>query len=393
MAVANGRKFLSIPGPTNVPDAVLQAMQRPAVDIYGGELVEKTAYCLDSLKKVFRTEGNTYIYVANGHGAWEAALSNVFSRGDKVLVLASGAFAVGWGEMATILGIDVEVLQGDDRAAVAPDAVEERLRQDKVHDIKGILVVQVDTASGVVNDIPAVRAAIDRAGHPALFMVDAIASLATMPFDMDAWNIDVAVTGSQKGLMMTPGLSFIAAGPRAKQAHESAGLVTRYWDWTFREGPIHYQKYCGTPPVHLLFGQARAFEMILEEGLDAISRRHAILAEMVRAAVATWAEDGPLEFNIRHKDQRANSVTTVLSGGEDPSRILQWCTENCGVTLGITIGALDGKGFRIAHMGHVNAPMVLGTLGSLEAALGALSIRHGRSGIAAATAHLAAAVG
>lgn len=392
MTVANGRRFLSIPGPTNVPDEVLAAMHRPAIDIYQGDLVQSTTYCLNGLKKVFRTKGNTYIYIANGHGAWEAALTNVLSRGDKVLVLESGLFATGWGEMAAVMGIEVEILPGDIRSAVDPVAVEQRLREDRAGEIKAVLVVQVDTASSVVNDIPAIRAAIDAAGHDALFMVDAIASLGTMPFEMDQWGIDVAVTGSQKGLMMTPGLSYVAANPRALERHKKADLVTRYWDWTFRDGELHYQKYCGTPPEHMLFGQAKALEMLLTEGLEAAWARHAILAGMVQAAVAKWAEAGALEFNISQSTQRADSVTTVLLNDHDPAALLNVCEEKCGVTVGITIGPLDGKGFRIAHMGHVNAPMVLGTLGVLEAALGALDIPHGSGGAQAATKALAAAL-
>ncbi|MGI9465101.1 MAG: pyridoxal-phosphate-dependent aminotransferase family protein, partial [Aestuariivirgaceae bacterium] len=359
MTVANGRRFLSIPGPTTVPDEVLSAMHRPAIDIYVGELVDTTAHCLESLTKVFRTQGRTYIYAANGHGAWDAALSNVLSRGDKVLVLESGLFAVGWGEMAHMLGIQVEVLPGDLRRAVDPSAVEQRLRDDRQHEIKAVLVVQVDTASGVVNDIPAIRAAIDAAGHGALLMVDAIASLATMPFEMDDWGIDVAVTGSQKGLMMTPGLSFVAAGSRAVEMHQNADLRSRYWDWTFREGPLHYQKYCGTPPEHLMFGQSKAFDMLLGEGLEAVWQRHRILAGMVRAAVGKWTEAGAMEFNILNDTERADSVTTILLNGSDAGDLLKLCAAQCGVTIGIGIGPLDGKAIRIAHMGHINAPMVL----------------------------------
>ena len=392
MPVANGRRFLSIPGPTTVPDEVLAAMHRPAVDIYTGDLIDTTTYCLDSLKKVFRTTGHTYIYVANGHGAWEAALTNVMSRGDKVLVLESGLFAVGWGEMASTLGVDVEILAGDIRRAVDPAAVEQRLREDTAGEIKAVMVVQVDTASGVVNDIPKIRAAIDAAGHSALFLVDAIASLATMPFEMDSWGIDVAVTGSQKGLMTPPGLSYLAANARALERHETADMVTRYWDWTFRDGPAHYQKYCGTPPEHMLFGQAKAFEMLLDEGLEAVWKRHQILANMVRAAVGKWAEGGAVEFNISSDPERADSITAVRLNGSDPAELLRLCEEKCGVTVGISIGPLDGQGFRIAHMGHVNAPMVLGTLGVIEAALAALDIPHESGGIQAATQALAAAL-
>jgi len=234
MTVSKGRQFLSIPGPTNVPDAVLQAMQRPAVDIYSGEMIGMTASCLKDLASIFRTDGRVYIYAANGHGGWEAALTNVLSRGDVVLALESGRFAIGWGEMARMLGVEVEVLPGDWRRAVDPAALEERLKRDKGHVIKAILVVQIDTASGVVNDIPAIRRAINAAKHPALLMVDAVASLGCMPFEMDAWGVDVAMSGSQKGLMTPPGLAFVAANARARKAHEAAGLRTLYWDWTFR---------------------------------------------------------------------------------------------------------------------------------------------------------------
>ena len=386
MTVRNGREFLSIPGPTTVPDEVLRAMHRPAIDIYSGPLEDITMSCLDDLRRVFRTAGRTYIYAANGHGAWEAALVNVLSRGDQVLVLESGLFASGWGEMADMLGIEVEALPGDYRRAVDPAAVEARLRADRTHGIKAVLVVQVDTASGVVNDIPAVRKAMDAAGHPALLMVDAIASLGTMPFEMDGWGVDVAVTGSQKGLMSPPGLSFVAAGDKGMAAHAEAGLRTRYWDWTAREGKEHYEKYCGTPPEHMLFGLRKALDLLFEEGLENVFRRHRLLAEAVRRAVAVWSQGGAFDFNVAAPEERADCVTTVImNGGRDPKPLLEYCNATCGVVLGIGIGALSGKAFRIAHMGHVNAPMVLGTLGALEVALVALDIPHGSAGLRAAT--------
>src|SRR3954463_14058317 len=254
MSVSAGREFLSIPGPTVIPDAVLAAMQKPAVDIYSGPLVALTASLLADMSKVFRTEGRSYIYAANGHGAWEAALTNVLSRGEKVLVLESGRFALGWGEAAKMLGAEVEILPGDFRRAVKPEAVEARLKADGKKEIKAILVTQIDTASGVVNDIKAIGQAVRAAGHDALLMVDTVASLGCVPFEMDAWGVDVAMAGSQKGLMTPPGLSFAAASTRARQAHKKAGMRTPYWDWTFRDGELHYHKYCGTPPEHLLFG-------------------------------------------------------------------------------------------------------------------------------------------
>jgi alanine-glyoxylate transaminase/serine-glyoxylate transaminase/serine-pyruvate transaminase len=388
MTVASGREFLAIPGPTTIPDAVLAAMHRPAIDIYAGEMIGITHGLLADLPRIFRTAGRAYMYAANGHGGWEAALTNVLSRGDTVLVLESGLFAAGWGDMARMLGAKVEVLKGDPRAAVNPAAVAQRLAADAGHEIKAILVVQIDTASGVVNDLPAIRAAIDAARHPALLMVDCVASLGCMPFEMDAWGIDVAMAGSQKGLMTPPGLAFVAAGERAHAAHQRADLRTRYWDWTFRQGEAHYQKYGGTPPEHLLFGLRAALDLLLAEGLPAAARRHALLAEATRRAVSRWAEGGVLAFNITEPAQRANAVTTVLVQGRDPGPLLDYCRDRCGVVLGRGIGDLAGRAFRIAHMGHVNAPMVLGVLGAMEMALAALDVPHGRGGVQAAVDYL-----
>ena len=389
MTVANGRPFLSIPGPTNVPDAVLQAMMRPAVDIYSGPMLETTRTLLADLKTIFGTNGQTYIYAGNGHAGWEAAFSNVLSRGDQVLVLESGRFAIGWGEMARTMGAEVEILPGDMRRAVDPAAVEARLRRDKDHHIKAIMVVQIDTASGVVNDIEAIRAAINRAAHPALYMVDTVASLGCMPFAMDAWGVDIAMAGSQKGLMTPPGLAFVAANDKAHAAHKTANMKTGYWDWTFRQGEQHYQKYCGTPPEHLLWGQRVALDMLLSEGLDAACKRHALLAEATRKAVEVWSQGQVLAFNITTPAERSNSVTNVLVQGRDPKPLLDYARDKCGVTLGVGIGALEGKAFRIAHMGHVNAPMVLGTLAAIEVGLGALKIPHGAGGVQAAIQYLA----
>src|SRR5919112_4392488 len=224
MSVAAGREFLAIPGPTVIPDAVLAAMQKPAVDIYSGPLVALTDGLLADISKVFRTEGRSYIYIANGHGAWEAALTNVLSRGDKVLVLESGRFAIGWGEQARMLGAQVEVLHGDFRCPVDPAALEARLKRDRKGEIKAVLVAQIDTASGVVNDIKAIGEAIRAASHQALLLVDVVASLGCVPFEMDAWGVDLAMAGSQKGLMTPPGLGFTAAGKRAREAHSKAGM-------------------------------------------------------------------------------------------------------------------------------------------------------------------------
>jgi alanine-glyoxylate transaminase/serine-glyoxylate transaminase/serine-pyruvate transaminase len=385
MVVRAGREFLAIPGPTTMPDEVLRAMHRPALDIYSQEMIDLSDSLHADLSKLFATSGRAYIHIANGHGAWEAVLSNVLSRGDKVLVLESGRFAIGWGNTAAAMGAEVEVLKGDWRRAIRPAEVEARLRQDKDHTIKAILAVQVDTASGAYNDIEAIGKAIKAAGHPALFMVDTVASLGCMPFEMDAWGVDVAMSGSQKGLMTPPGLGFVAANDRAREVHKKANMRTPYWDWTEREGAEHYRKYAGTAPVHHLFALRQAIDMILEEKLENVFLRHRLLAEAVRRAVAVWAEGQVIGFNIAEAGERSNTVTTVtMGGGYDPVPLQQYCKEKCGVVLGVGIGELHGQAFRIAHMGHVNAPMILGTLGVIEVGLNALAIPHGKGGTAAA---------
>ncbi|MEZ5856902.1 MAG: aminotransferase class V-fold PLP-dependent enzyme [Hyphomicrobiaceae bacterium] len=388
MSVARGREFLSIPGPTNVPDEVLQAMHRPAVDIYSGGMLGLGESIHQDMRRVFGTSERVYIYSSNGHGGWEAAFSNVLSKGDKVLVLESGRFAIGWGEMAAMMGAQIEVLPGSMRRAVDPARVTAHLKADKDHTIKAIMVVQIDTASSCVNDIPAIRRAIDDAAHPALLMVDAVASLGCMPFEMDKWGVDVAMAGSQKGLMTPPGLAFVAASKKAKAAHATAGMRTMYWDWTFRDGDISYHKYCGTPPEHLLFALRKAVDLLFAEGQENAYRRHALLAEATRRAVAKWAEGQVLAFNVTEPGERSNSVTNVLVQGTDPQKILDYTREKCGVVLGVGLGELSGKAFRIAHMGHTNAPMVLGTLGAVEMALKALKIPHGSGGVQAAVDYL-----
>jgi alanine-glyoxylate transaminase / serine-glyoxylate transaminase / serine-pyruvate transaminase len=393
MTVRAGREFLAIPGPTTMPDEVLQAMHRPALDIYSEQMLELTDSLLADLTKLFATKGKSYIYIANGHGAWEATLSNVLSRGDKVLVLESGRFAIGWGQAAAAMGAEVEVLKGDWRRAIRPAEVEARLKQDKDHSIKAIVAVQVDTASGAYNDIEAIGKAIKSTGHPALFMVDTVASLGCMPFEMDKWGIDVAMSGSQKGLMTPPGLGFVAANDRAREVHKKANLRTPYWDWTEREGAEHYRKYAGTAPVHLLFALRKAIDMLHVEGLENAFLRHSLLAEAVRRAVAAWSEGQVLGFNIAEANERSNTVTTVTMNGFDPAALQRYCKDKCGVVLGTGIGDLSGQAFRIAHMGHVNAPMVLGTLAVIEVGLNALNIPHGKGGTEAAIEYLGESVG
>jgi alanine-glyoxylate transaminase/serine-glyoxylate transaminase/serine-pyruvate transaminase len=310
-----------------------------------------------------------------------------------VLVLESGRFAIGWGEAAKMLGAQVEVLPGDFRRAVRPEAVEARLKADTKKEIKAILVAQIDTASGVINDIKAIGEAVRAAKHDALFMVDTVASLGCVPFQMDAWGVDVAMAGSQKGLMTPPGIGFTAAGPRALEAHKKAGMRAPYWDWTFRDGEQHYHKYCGTPPEHLLFGLRAALDLLFAEGLEKAFARHRLLAEATRRAVSAWAEGQTIAFNIAEPAERCDTVTAIVTrNGESAQPVVNYAREKCGVVLGKALGQSEGKGFRIAHMGHCNAPMLFGTLGAVEMALAALNVPHGRGGVAAAVEYLAKAV-
>jgi alanine-glyoxylate transaminase / serine-glyoxylate transaminase / serine-pyruvate transaminase len=389
MVVRAGREFLAVPGPTTIPDEVLRAMHRPAVDMYSAPLVALTDGLLHDIGRLFATTGRSYIYIANGHGAWEATLTNVLSKGDKILVLESGRFALDWGDAAARLGVDVEILKGDWRRAVRPEAVEARLREDKSGTIKAVLAVQIDTSSGVLNDIAAIGEVVRAVGHGALFMVDAVASLGCVPFEMDAWGVDVAMSASQKGLMTPPGLAFVAASNRARDAHRKAGLCTPYWDWAVRDGDSHYQKYAGTPPEHLMFALRQALDMLFTEGLDKVFLRHRLLAGAVQSAVAVWKKGLAIDFNIEEPRERSNTVTTILMrDARGLDALNDYCNAKCGVILGAGFGKMKGKAFRIAHMGHINAPMVLGTLSVIEMALSALGIPHDKGGVQAAIQYL-----
>ncbi len=384
-----GPEIVAIPGPTVMPERVLAAIRHPMPDIYAGELTEVIDEVWAALPGIARTAGRVYVAIGNGHAGWEMALTNTLCRGDRVLVLECGRFATVWGEMASFNGIDVEVLYADRGRAVDPAAVAERLAADTEREIKAILTVQSDTASSIRNDIPAIRRALDEADHPALLMVDCIASMACEPYFMDDWGVDVTVSASQKGLMTPPGLGFVWAGPRALAAHERADLQTRYWDWTYRveDGP-YYLRFCGTPPVSHLFALRESLRMIDEEGMEARWARHRVLGAAVRAAVGAWSTDDGLALFAADPAERSDAVTLITTGSIDPAAISATCRERMGVTLGLGIGDF-GPSFRIGHMGHVNAPMILGVLGSVEAALGAIGAPVGGSGVAAAAAVLA----
>ncbi|MFY0634917.1 MAG: aminotransferase class V-fold PLP-dependent enzyme [Vannielia sp.] len=391
MTLANGREYLAIPGPSVMPDRVLQAMHRAAPNIYEGALADMVDAMVPDLKAVARTRHHVAIYICNGHGAWEAALTNVLSRGDKVLALCTGRFTHGWADVAEKLGADVARLDFGTQGTVDAEAFAEALAADNAHQIKAVLVAHVDTATSIRNDIKALRDILDKAGHPALLCVDCIASLACDPFEMDAWGADLMVAASQKGLMTPPGLGFVFFNDRADAAHATAGMVSLYWDWTPRSRPdFFYQYFGGTAPTHHLFGLREALNMIGEEGLENVWERHRRLSGAVWAAVAAWGQGGPLRFNVEDPALRSQAVTALSIGRENGTRLRKWLIENTGVTLGIGLGMYarddpEGNGyFRIGHMGHLNTHMVLGALGSIEAGMIALEIDHGRGALEAA---------
>jgi len=392
MNLSNGRHYLAIPGPSVMPDRVLQAMHRPAPNIYVGALPDMVAGMVPDLKAVARTKHNVAMYIANGHGAWEAALTNILSRGDKILVLGTGRFCLGWGEMAAQLGVDCQIIDFGFASDIAMEQVAEALEADTDHKIKAVLAVQVDTATSVKNDIKALRETLDAAGHPALLCSDNIACLGCDDFHMDDWGVDVMVTGSQKGLMTPPGMAFVFCNDKADRARDRANLVTGYWDWRPRiEAEQFYRYFCGTAPTHHLYGLREALNMIVhEEGLDNVIRRHEVLAEAIWAALEVWGMAGPVRANITEQGKRSCAVTTVNFGPGNGDKLRAWMEEQAGVTLGIPLGmdmrddANPGDFLRIGHMGHVNAHMVLGVLGSLQAGMAALQIPHGPTGLEAA---------
>jgi len=377
--------MVAIPGPSTIPDEVLSAMHRPMPNIYEGELIDTSVSVLEDLPALARTESEGFVTISNGHGAWEMALTNTLSRGEKILVLESGVFAHVWGRMASTLGLEVETVPGTARGPVDPEAVESKLVADIDHAIKAVLVVHVDTASSVRNDIAALRRALDAARHPALLMVDGIASLCCDRFEMDEWGVDVTVAGSQKGIMVPPGLGFVWANPKARAAYERADLRTGYWDWGPRSGPgVHYLKYCGTPPIQHLYALRTAIDLLMEEGLENVWWRHQVLADAIRSAVEAWGAPGGIELNIESPAHRSNAVTTVLTGGIDAAEIRRRADREAGLVLGIPLGEFEGRAFRIGHMGHQNPPMVLGVLATIEAVLHSLGAPIGGSGAAAA---------
>jgi alanine-glyoxylate transaminase/serine-glyoxylate transaminase/serine-pyruvate transaminase len=396
MSQSTGRPYLAIPGPSVMPEEVLRAVHRSAPNIYEGELIEMMPGLTADLCRVARTEGHVAIYISNGHGAWEAALANVVAAGERVLVPATGRFGHGWGEIATGLGAQVEVLDFGKQAPVDIGQLEAALRADKSHEIKAVLATHVDTSTSILNDIAAMRAALDAAGHPALLMADCIASLACDRFEMDAWGVDVMVAASQKGLMVPPGLGFVFFNDKAAEVRRGMAQVSRYWDWTHRAKPeMFYQYFGGTAPTHHLYGLRAALDMIHAEGIEEIWRRHERLAKVIWAACDIWGKDGPLALNVVDEAHRSCAVTSLRIGAPHGTALRAWLEREAGVTLGIGLGMAEPGDpswhgfFRMGHMGHVNAHMVLGMLASVNAGLLALDIPHGAGALDAAAKALA----
>ena len=386
MPHVSGRHFLQIPGPTNVPDGVLRAMAAPTIDHRGPEFAALTREVLAGMAAVIRTRQPVVLFPASGTGAWEAALANALSPGDRVLMAETGHFATLWRDIALRLGLDPLFVPGDWRRGVDAAGIEARLAEDGGHTIRAVCVVHNETSTGVTSDIAAVRRAIDVARHPALLMVDTISSLASIDYRHDEWGVDVTVGASQKGLMLPPGLSFNAVGERALAAHGAARLPRSYWDWApvLRANERGFFPY--TPPTNLLFGLREALRMLQSEGLERVFARHDRHGEATRRAVQAWG----LELLCANPSEYSSSLTAVLTpSGHDAAGLLDVILERFDLALGVGLGKLAGRVFRIGHLGDFNDLSLLGTLAGVEMGLGLAAIPHRSGGVDAAMTHLA----
>jgi alanine-glyoxylate transaminase/serine-glyoxylate transaminase/serine-pyruvate transaminase len=387
VTVHSGRHFLQIPGPTNVPDRVLRAIDAPTIDHRGPEFAQLGKEVLEGLKPVFGTRRPVIIYPASGTGAWEAALVNTLSPGDRVLMTETGHFATLWRRLAGRLGLEVEFLPGDWRRGADAQAIEARLAEDRSHSIRAVCVVHNETSTGAVTQVPAVRAALDRAGHPALLMVDTISSLGSIDYRMDEWGVDVTVAGSQKGLMLPPGLSFNAVSDKALAANQDAQLPRSYWSWDEMLGPNRSGFFPYTPATNLLYGLREALRMLQEEGLQNVFARHARHGEATRRAVRAWG----LEILCVNPAEYSNSLTAVVvPDGVDADRIRDIILQRFDMSLGTGLGRLQGRVFRIGHLGHFNDLMLAGTLCGVEMGLKLAGVPLKGSGVHAALECLAA---
>ncbi len=377
----SGRHFLQIPGPTNTPERILRAMHRSVIDHRGPEFSKLGLGLLQDLKGVFQTENRVIIYPASGTGAWEAALVNVLSPGDHVLMYETGQFATLWKNLASKLGYEPVFMQGDWRSGANADAICEQLKGDTKHQIKAVCVVHNDTATGITSDIPAVRKAIDEAGHPALLMVDTISSLGSIEFKTDDWGVDVVVAGSQKGLMLPPGLSFNSVSAKAWSVCEQGGDRRSYWDWRDMADPNDKGFFPYTPATTLLYGLREALDMLQEEGLENVFARHTRHAEATRIAVEAWG----LEIMAVNPEERSNSLTAVVmpdNKGADALRTT--ILDSYDMSLGTGLNKIADRVFRIGHLGDFNDLMLMGTLCGVEMGLAKAGVKHDPGGVQAA---------
>ncbi len=385
MAFRSGRHFLQIPGPTNVPDRVLRAIDYPTMDHRGPRFGHLGLEIIEGLKYVFQTQQPVVIYPASGTGAWEAALVNCFSPGDKVLMVETGHFASLWQKMAGKLGVEVELIATDWRHGADPAAVEARLAEDTAHAIKAVCVVHNETSTGVTSRIPLIRGALDAASHPALFMVDTISSLASIDYRHDEWGVDVTVAGSQKGLMLPPGLSFNAVSEKARRAGEKARLPKSYWDWEDMIAANKTGYFPYTPATNLLYGLREAIVMLKDEGLHGVFARHARHAEATRRAVRAWG----LEILCANAEEYSNTLTAVMMpAGHDADALRRRILEAYDMSLGTGLGRLAGKVFRIGHLGDFNDLALAGTLAGVEMGLALAGVPHQQGGAQAAMQYL-----
>ncbi|MBS1179319.1 MAG: aminotransferase class V-fold PLP-dependent enzyme [Proteobacteria bacterium] len=386
-----GQRSLHSPGPTRLPDEVLHAMGRQPMDLADPRLDPIITACEAGLKRLLHTEqADVLMYAANGHGAWEAAIVNLLGPGRAALVPGTGHFSESWALQTEALGCKVLRTPWVEGRPIDVQAVEQALRDDIRREIVAVFSVHTDTASGVTSDLQALRAALDASGHPALFVVDVVASLGVVPFDMDALRADVVIGASQKGLMLPPGLGFVAINERARASAEANPMPRFYWDWGRRRDALSYRKFCGTPPMNLLFGMQAALQLIFAEGLDSVFARHRQLAGAVHAAVQGWSEGDALSFFCQEPTRRSFSVTAVAVRQDvDPEALRSVARERFQVALSGGLGPLAGRVFRIGHMGDINAAMVLGALGGVEAALRAQGIPIGQGGVQRAVEFLA----
>jgi alanine-glyoxylate transaminase / serine-glyoxylate transaminase / serine-pyruvate transaminase len=386
MVLHTGRHFLQIPGPTNVPDRVLRAIDQPTIDHRGPEFAALAKSVIAGMKRVFGTTGAVAVFPASGTGAWEAALVNTLSPGDTVLAFETGHFATLWSALARRLQLVVEMVPGDWRHGVPPEEVERRLAADSGHAIKAVMVVHNETSTGVASRVGAVRQAIDRARHPALLLVDTISSLASIEYRHDDWGVDVTVGGSQKGLMLPPGLSFNAISKKALAASKTAKLPRAYWDWPPMIAAAETGFFPFTPATNLLFGLHEAIAMLEEEGLANVFARHDRLAEATRRAVRGWG----LEILAADPAEYSSSLTAVvIPAGHDADAVRKLALERFDLSLGTGLGKVAGKVFRIGHLGWFNELMLMGTLAGVEMALALADVPHRREGVAAAMDYLA----